>query len=184
VLPLTPILDFGDAGIGFPQVICGGTDTGLLTEDVRLTNILDQFADPSIHATYSIEVVAPVPPTATATDTATPTATATSTHTPTATATATPPPAHRGGSGGGGSRATATAVTKTAVATATSTPVHEVLPIAATPRPRPRILLPDTGSGPMSGDRLWLVLPAMIAGGALLLVAAGVRLRRRHTRAG
>jgi hypothetical protein len=176
-LPQTPTFDFGEAGIGFPQVICGGTDAGLLTEDVHISNILDRAADTSIHAAYAIEVVAPPTPTATFT------ATSTSTHTPTSTPTATPPPAHRGG-GGGGSRATATAVPKTAVATATSTPVNEVLPIAATPRPRPRILLPDTGLGPAGPDRLWSVLPAMIAAGALLLAAAGVLLRKRHTRMG
>jgi hypothetical protein len=126
----------------------------------------------------TVDVVAPATDTPTATETATPTATST----PTSTATHTPQPARQGG---GGSAATSTAL-PSPVATATSTPVNAVLSIAATPRPRPqgRILLPDTGFGPTGGVRLWFVLPAMIAAGALLLVAAGVRLRRRHTRIG
>jgi hypothetical protein len=67
------------------------------------------------------------------------------------------------------------------VATATSTPVNAVLAIVVTPRTRTpgRIVLPDTGLGPASDDRRKAALPAVLAGGALLFVAAGVRLRRR-----
>jgi hypothetical protein len=200
--PSTITFDLGSSGVAALTLVCGGATTGTLTEDVNISNAFNSnlpgnpIDDPSIHAAYSIEVVpagtrthtsTPTPtrtPTATSTSTSTPTATATATPTATSTstATATTQPARRGG---GGARATSTAL-PSPVATATSTAVHDVLPIVATPRPRPpvRIVLPDTGRGPAGGDHEWSVLPVMIAAGALLLVVAGVRLRRRHTRIG
>jgi hypothetical protein len=60
-LPQHPTFDLGGAGIGFPQVVCGGGTTGVLTEDVRISNILNPAEDTSVHAVYAIDVVAATP---------------------------------------------------------------------------------------------------------------------------
>jgi len=98
LFPQIPTMDLGPAGIGFPEIICGGDTPGTLTEDVTFSNILDAYVDQSAHAPYSIEVVSPAPPTSTPTATTTPTNTPTSTptstvtNTPTNTPTRTPTP--------------------------------------------------------------------------------------------
>ena len=63
----------------------------------------------------------------------------------------------------------------------TATPVNVTLPLVATPRPRQpeSIVLPNTGFGFSGGDNGGWVLLAGLAGGALLLVVAAMRLRKR-----
>ncbi len=121
----------------------------------------------------------PVPPTQTPTNTPVPpTATPTNTpvtetaNSPTPTAT-TPPRTHAN-----------TPVTATATATrvpATTTPVNATLPIVATPRPKQpvAIVLPNTGTGFGGGAGGGLLGLGAIAIIALIIVAAGLRARKR-----
>jgi hypothetical protein len=85
-------MDLGAEGIGFPQLVCGGTETGTMTFVAdKLTPQLNPLANTEATAQMPIRVIAsslpPTPtltPVPTATDTPTPTQTATPTVTPTA----------------------------------------------------------------------------------------------------
>jgi hypothetical protein len=90
-LPLAPMWDLGAAGIGFPQVVCGGKESGDFVSGVRFFVVLDTQANAQYSALLTVHVVLPatVTPTATQTATQTPTPTATATETRTAVPTAT-----------------------------------------------------------------------------------------------
>lgn len=139
------------------------TDTATNTPTETATNTPTETATATATATN------------TATNTATATATNTATNTATATATNTPPP-HV-------SSATPTPRPPTATPVPpTSTPVVAVLPAVRPPAPSNpvAVLLPNTGLGAVAdGIAGAMMLLAVLGGGALLLMAAGVRLRKR-----
>lgn len=161
------------------QIKAGGLDPDHPDPDHNEDNSAEENANTPLGNTCA-SIVQPTPtntPTATATNTATPTAT----NTVVVTATNTPVP-------------TATTVVKThtpvppATATSVPTSTNQTLPLVATPGPRltqnivaGNVALPKTGSGPSGGagaGDVWMLL-AGITGAALLIVATGMRLRKR-----
>lgn len=55
-LPVAPGFDLGPAGVGFPQVLCGGGTPGLLTLSTDLHPAFDPIA-PDIEATFTVPVL-------------------------------------------------------------------------------------------------------------------------------